>query len=319
MTNNLETWVYIENHFNHVDPSSLQLVTKAKEISDGPVVAVITETPNQNLESEVKPYGADKIVIIKDEALNEANDDTIANALVELAKKDLPNAFLFSATVTGRSIAPRVQSELKTGLTADCLDLRFEDDLLIASKPSYGDNVMCEITCPKTRPQMASVRPNTFKAVEATPTSEVVTANLAVKVDDRITIDTETPLVADDTNINSATRIIALGRGAQSEQVIAHAKAVAARIGATIAVSRPLTDLPEFSHEQQIGQSGNTVAPELIINLGISGAVQYTVGMQNADTIVSVNTDENAPIFESSDYKYVGDAEEFLQGLLKQL
>ncbi|WP_353989850.1 electron transfer flavoprotein subunit alpha/FixB family protein [Pediococcus argentinicus] len=316
-----EIWIYVENHFNRIDPSSLQLITKAKEIANGrQVTAVILEDHEQDFENTVKQYGPDQILLVKNDNLKNASDETITNVLVDLAQEQKPDTILFGATVTGRSLAPRLQGRLNTGLTADCLNLRFDNDLLVATKPSYGDNIMCEITCPKNKPQMATVRPNTFEAVvDDSSEPEINEVEVTVDVDPRVTVSDEQGSVSNTRSIGTAKRIIALGRGAQSESVIKKANELAGKIGAIVAVSRPLTDLPEFSHEQQIGQSGNTVAPDLIINLGISGAVQYVVGIQNAKTVVSVNTDPKAPIFDVSQYKYVGDAEAFLDGLIENI
>lgn len=318
--NNQGTWVFIETHFNQLDPSGLQLLTKAKSISSEPVSAILLETTSQSFEEQLGKYGADQVIVVKNDQLNNASDTVASDVLVQLVQKYHPNIFLFGATIEGRSIAPRVQGALETGLTADCLDFRVEDNLLIAVKPSYGDNIMCEIICPDARPQMATVRPNTFTADDSHPANaEIIIESINVGTDPLIQVNDETALVADETNIASASRIIALGRGAANEKAVDLAKQIAVKIGAVIAVSRPLTDLDGFSHEQQIGQSGSTVAPDLLINVGISGAVQYSVGIKNAKTVISVNKDAKAPIFESSDYKYVGDSNSFLEGFLSKL
>jgi electron transfer flavoprotein alpha subunit len=125
-----------------------------------------------------------------------------------------------------------------------------------------------------------------------------------------------TPIISSSANISDASVVIALGRGADNPQLIEKAQKLAARLGGMVGVSRPLTDHAEFGHESQIGQSGQSIAPDLLINFGISGATQYLVGIENAKTIVSVNTDPDAPIFTKSDYAYVGDANDFMDALL---
>jgi len=207
---------------------------------------------------------------------------------------------------------------LQTGLTADCLDLRFDDDTLVATKPSYGDNIMCEIICPDHRPQMATVRPNTFVAAPATGDATITTATVTFHPVDRLEVKAATPVVNTATTVGDASRVVALGRGAASAATIDSATKLAEKLGGRIGVSRPLTDQDRFTHDDQIGQSGNTIHPELILNLGISGAVQYLVGMQDSQTIVAVNADENAPIFDVADYGYVGDAQAFMTALLAQ-
>ncbi|WP_188204352.1 electron transfer flavoprotein subunit alpha/FixB family protein [Desemzia incerta] len=315
-----EVWVYAEKHVGIIQPVTYQLITKAKEIAgDKKVVVILFEATDKNLEENIKEYGPDEIIVVKDDRLKDAADSEIASLMAELAAQRQPNSILFGATVVGRSIAPRLQAKLNTGLTSDCLNLAFDGDLLVQTKPSYGDNIMCEIICPDHRPQMASVRPNTFEAKKVTDSSVVVTevTNLTFKEAVRIKIIEETPLLSKSDSIANADRVIALGRGAVDDKVLALAEELARKLGAKIGVTRPLTDHPKFSGDDQIGQSGNTISPKVLINLGIHGAVQYTTGIGNAELVISVNKDSEAPIFNYSDYSYIGDSAEFLEGFLK--
>lgn len=315
---NEQIWIITEHRAGHVAPVTAQLITKARKIASGKtVVAVVLETPDAKIADQLHQYGPDAIITVRDSAFKNASDRVYAAALAQLAKAKNPNTVLFGATPTGRSIAPRMQALLGTGLTADCLDLYYDADLLVAVKPSYGDNVMCEITCPEHRPQMASVRPNTF-------TTEIITDYVAPVTEFTVTVtpDTESvvqsvrPTVGAATGISGAKKIIALGRGVNNDATINTARTLATKLGASIGVSRPLTDRPDFSVAEQIGQSGNTVAPDFLLNLGISGAMQYLVGIDQSELIVSVNKDSAAPIMQQSDYTYTGDAQAFLAALL---
>ncbi|WP_214463575.1 electron transfer flavoprotein subunit alpha/FixB family protein [Levilactobacillus brevis] len=315
-----ELWVISERRLAHIEPTTQQLITKAKSIAGTTfkVVTILLEAPTDHLEDELTPYAPDEIRIARDERFPTATDAEQADALAQLVAAYHPNTILFGATITGRSIAPRLQAKLQTGLTADCLDLRFDEDTLVATKPSYGDNIMCEIICPDRRPQMASVRPNTFVAHPATDTPTLTAVTVTFHPVERLQITATTPVVNTATTVSDASRVIALGRGAASETTITTATQLAEKLGGRIGVSRPLTDQERFTHDDQIGQSGNTIHPELILNFGISGAVQYLVGMQTAQTIVAVNADEHAPIFDVADYGYVGDAPAFMTALLEQ-
>lgn len=315
-----ELWVVAERRLDHIEPTTQQLITKANQLAGDRfhVVAVLLEATNDHLESELKPYGPDEIRIVRDDRFPTATDAEIADALQQLNEQDHPNTVLFGATITGRSIAPRLQAKLQTGLTADSLDLRFDDDLLVATKPSYGDNIMCEIICPDRRPQMATVRPNTFVAQPQTRDVQVTSASIIFHPVTRLQVTAATPVVNTATTVGDASRVVALGRGAASATTVTSATQLAEKLGGRIGVSRPLTDQDRFTHDDQIGQSGNTIHPDLILNFGISGAVQYLVGMQDSQTIVSVNSDANAPIFAASDYGYVGDAQAFMTALLRQ-
>lgn len=315
-----EIWIYAEKHVGIIQPVTYQLITKAKEIADDKkVVVILFEAVDKRLEENIKEYGPDEIVVVRDDRLKDATDSEVASLMAELANRRQPNSILFGATVVGRSIAPRLQAKLNTGLTSDCLDLAFDSDLLVQTKPSYGDNIMCEIICPNHRPQMASVRPNTFEAKKISNQSVTVTEvdDLIFKESERVKITEETPLLSKSDSIANADRVIALGRGAVDEKTIKLAEELARKLGAKIGVTRPLTDHPKFSGDDQIGQSGNTIAPKVLINLGIHGAVQYTTGIGNAELVISVNKDSEAPIFKYSDYSYVGDSADFLEGFLK--
>ncbi|WP_208559545.1 electron transfer flavoprotein subunit alpha/FixB family protein [Marinilactibacillus kalidii] len=315
-----EIWVYAEKHVGIIQPVTYQLITKAKKIAKGKkVVVVLFEAMNSKLEEDIKAYGPDEIMVVRDDRLKDATDSEIASLMTVLAERHQPNSILFGATVVGRSIAPRLQAKLNTGLTSDCLDLSFEEDLLIQTKPSYGDNIMCEIICPNHRPQMASVRPNTFKAEKVTDARVVVTevTDLPFKEAPRVNIIEETPLLSKSDSIAKADRVIGLGRGASDDKVITLAEELARKLGAKIGVTRPLTDHAKFSGEDQIGQSGNSIAPKLLINLGVHGAVQYSTGIENAAMVISVNKDAKAPIFKYSDFSYVGNSKDFLEGFLK--
>lgn len=317
---NNEIWVFVQLNGQNIEPTSLQLITKAREIAgDRPVVALIAETAAMNVEDTVKEYGPDKMVILKDDQFHNASDGEIADALDQVVTDLKPNSLLFPATVLGRSVAPRLQAKLKTGLTADCLDIYFDGDDLVQVKPTYGDDIMCEIICPAVRPQMATIRPNIFKAVKHAADTETVNYAFAFHPEANVEVLSEAPVINSSANISDAKTVIALGRGANNDKVIEKAEKLAGKLGGMVGVSRPLTDNDEFNHDNQIGQSGNTIAPDLLINFGISGAVQYAVGIENAKQVVSVNTDAQAPIFSKSDYAFVGDADAFMSALLEQV
>lgn len=321
MTNTEEIWILAEHDANRVQPVTFQLITKARAIAAGRrVVVVLLEGTQEHFAEQISAYGPDEIIRVSADSLERPADSTAASALMQLMAKRQPNAMIFAATAQGRSIAPRLQAKLGTGLTADCLDLRFDGDNLVAVKPSYGDNVMCEITCPQRRPQMVSVRPNTFTAEKAGGVrTKITTAELTLAAPKGIVIEDEQVAVSSATGVTGASKVIALGRGAKGDATVARTRQLAARLGASVGVSRPLTDRDDFTVEQQIGQSGNTIAPDFLLNVGISGATQYLVGIDQAKLIVSVNRDADAPIMAQSDYTYTGDAEAFLKAFANRL
>lgn len=313
-------WIVAEFEGKRIAPVTLQLLTKARAIANGrTVAAVLLETPAQTGEETLAEYGPDEIIVAQDEAFQNVSDRTQAEQLTTLIKAHQPNTVLFGATPEGRSLAPRVQDQLETGLTADCLDFYYEQDLLVAVKPSYGDNVMCEIVCPDRRPQMASVRPNTFAAKKATGAARIERVPATAVPDAACTVQHTAVKIAATTSLSGARKIIALGRGANKDAVISGVRKVAEKLGASVGVSRPLTDRTDFTAEQQIGQSGVTVSPDLILNLGISGAVQYQVGMSSSKLVISVNRDPKAPIMAQSDFVWAGDAAALVAALQELL
>lgn len=321
MTATEQIWILAEHGVGRIEPVTYQLITKAKAIADGRrVVVVLLEGDQEDFTADIAAYAPDEILVVADARLAQPSDTTAASALFQLIQDAQPDSMIFAATPQGRSIAPRLQAKLGTGLTADCLDLHFDDDLLVAVKPSYGDNVMCDITCPVKRPQMVSVRPNTFTATKGDASHTVITpVSVTLDADPTITIEAEQRTISSATGISNARKVIALGRGATSDTAMTLTRQIAAKLGANIGVSRPLTDRDDFTVEQQIGQSGNTIHPDLLLNIGISGATQYLVGIDQSQLIVSINRDGDAPIMSQSDVTYTGDAEQFLQALAQRL
>jgi len=318
--NNKEIWIFAEQHQGMIQPVTFQLMTKANLIKDDKkVVVVLFETEDQSLENSLKLYGPDEIIIVKDNRVKNGADSLLADLLAQLNHRRHPNSILFGATVIGRSVSARLQAKLQTGLTADCLDLKYENDLLVQIKPSYGDNIMCEIICPNHLPQMATVRPNIFVAEQKSNETVLITEvnDLEFKNNPNIIVSDEKPLLSKADNIASANRVIAIGRGMSHFNSIASVKELANKMGAKIGVTRPLTDLEPFTIDDQIGQSGSSIAPKFLLTLGVHGAVQFTTGIGKSQLIIAINNNPKAPIFDYADYAYIGDANDFVSALLK--
>lgn len=320
-----DTIVVIGEAFaDRLDSGFMQLLTKARSIAaDKKIIGIIPIVSGTQPEyvTEATYYGADELILLAVAENDLMNDLVIADALTTILRDIAPIAVLSSATPFGRSVAPRIQYDFQTALTADCLDLYFDDELLVQVKPSYGDNILCEIVSPKARPQMATVRPNTFKAKKVTEETQLIRT---VNIDQRATLAEAVQLVATKhqsttTSVADADIILALGRGVQDKQVIATAQKIAERLGGKVGVTRPMTDRDEFTVNDQIGQSGTMVAPKVLLTLGISGAMQFTAGIKNAQTIISINTDDDAPIYADSNIKIVADATAIINELSSSL
>lgn len=318
-------WVFAEQTDGLLSNTSFELISKSKELSKTTgeeVVAILLASHAGEMPKKLLNRGADKVIVVEEIELKDYKTISYANVLFELVEKYKPSIFLFGATAIGKDLAPRVMAKLKTGLTADCLDLDInQEGNLEVTKPSYGGNIMCKIICPNHRPQMATVRPRTFDPLDEidNATGEIIVevAKLAPEPDYEILEITHN--VEEMDNIEDAEVIVAAGRGVQSKEDMKLMEELAKAAGGVLAVTRPLVDAGWYDPSIQIGASGKTVKPKLIINVGISGAIQYNVGIQKANCIVSINKTTNAPIFGISNYGIVGDYKNIIPKLIEEL
>lgn len=313
--------VFIEHNGGKIHPVSFELIGKAKELAsviNHPVYAVLMCDDIKKYEQEILSYGVDELYYYENKELEHFNVEKYALCMEDFIKKVKPTAVLYGGTSTGRSFAPRIAAHFRTGLTADCTILGMKENTdLIQNRPAFGGNVMASIICPNTRPQMATVRYKIFKMPEkGKPTGK------SIKMDLHFALNSSMKLLKVDekpknVDISEADVLVAVGRCFKTTEDIAKAKELANLLGGQLAVSRPLVEAGLADAKMQIGLSGRTVAPKLLINLGISGAVQFTAGMSGASTVFSVNKDKKAPIFDVSHYGVVGDVFEILPQLIK--
>lgn len=257
-------------------------------------------------------HGADRVYLVDSPELVGNQEDFLTQQLVELIRQHRPEIVLAGATALGRAFVPRVAAALPTGLSADCisLDIDAEKRLLLQTKPTFGGNIMAVIICPEARPQMATVRPHVFSQCEPDGSRR----GEIIKVDfNRESITSRTKLVDfveeiwETIRIEEADVIVAGGRGLGKAENFEMLNELASVMGAAVGATRAAVDEGWVAYSQQIGQTGKTVCPRLYIAVGISGALQHTVGMQTSQCIVAINDDPNAPIFEVATYGIVGD------------
>lgn len=321
-----EIWVVCEMTNGNLAPVSLQLLGKARNLADNDnrrVVAVLIGEQVKPFAQELVHRGADLVFVAEDKELAVYRTLPYARVLVQLIKEKKPDIVLLGATSQGRDLAPRVAARLQTGLTADCLDLSInEEKLLVQTKPSYGDNVMVDIVIPEARPQMATVRPNVFPLPEKNKerTGEVVPVPVALAPDDLSTVVKEIiPREKEVSMLEEAEVIVCGGRGMGSKENFALLYQLADALGGSVAATRPPVDEGWIDASYQIGQSGKTVAPKLFIACGVSGAVQFTVGMEKSKIIVAIDKDASAPIFNLATYGIVGDVRQIIPALLQEI
>ena len=317
-------WVYCEVQGNELLPVGLQLLGRAKtlaEESNRPLYAIVLGEISKESVKLLLASGADEVICSAGAALAEKLEKPYADSLISLAQQFEPDILLVGATPFGRAFAPRVAAALQTGLTADCTELSIEEEsgLLLQTRPAFGGNMMATIRTATSRPQMATVRPGVLPLPEP------------VEVEDRdaitINFDGEAGLVkllketaiTRGADISQSKIIVAAGRGIGQKKNLKLVQALADKLGGQVGASRPLVDMGFCQYSSQIGQTGYSVAPDLLICCGISGAVQHLAGIGGAKTIIAINTDPKAPIFAVADYKIVGDCVTVLENLLKAM
>lgn len=318
-------WIFAEQIAGELSGVAFELLRKAKELkktSCEEVVAILLADNSGEMPQKLLNRGADKVIVVESPKLKDYKTISYACALFEIVEKYKPSIFLFGATSIGKDLAPRVMAKLRTGLTADCLDLDIDENgILVQTKPSYGGNIMCKIICPNHRPQMATIRPRTFEPLEELKNAdgEIIRENVEIAEEPDYEV-LETNFIAKKgVSIEDAEVIVAAGRGVTNRDDMRMIEDFTKVIGGKLAVTRPLVDMEWYGHDIQIGASGKTVKPNLIINVGISGAIQYNVGMQKSKCIISINKNANADIFGISHYGLVGDYKDIVPALIEEL
>jgi len=314
--------VFAEATGGKLHPVVRELAGKARELADKvgyDICAILLSDDCGILAQELLTYGFDKVYTCEHEAFRYFRSDAYAAAFSDLIESIRPSIVLTGATSIGRSLAPRVSTRLRTGLTADCtgLDVTEETDL-IQIRPAFGGNIMAEIITPRSRPQFATVR---YKVMDAAPITEPHGEIITMPVKEYMTrSDIEMVSVTEkppSENISEADILVVGGKGLKSQEDLEMVKRLALKLNGQYAVTRPLVEAGWAPQIRQIGLSGRTVKPKLLLTFGVSGAVQFTAAMRDSECIFAVNKDAEAPIMKIAHYCVVGDLYEILPGLLE--
>ena len=320
-------WVVVETEEGAAKTVGYELLSVGRTLADKlgqQLVALVMGKEVQGVAQTCIAYGADQVLLVEGDEYATYNTDAATYAVVTLIEKYHPSIVLYGATNNGRDLAPRVACRLETGLTADCteLDIDEETGLLVSTRPTFGGNLMATILCPDHRPQMSTVRPGVFK--KGTPdegrTGEIVAEDVHIDpAQIRVSLVERVKEVAESVNLEEAEIIVSGGRGLKEEKGFDLIRELAEVLGATVGASRAAVDAGWISHVHQVGQTGKTVAPKLYIAVGISGAIQHLAGMSGSDTVVAINKDPDAPIFDVADYAVVGDLYEVVPALIEAI
>lgn len=320
-------WVFCEFARGTLAPVATELLGIGRTLADDrrvPLTAVLMGYQTGESASKLIGHGADRVYRVDDSALEMFTDDVYEKILSDLIIAHKPEVVLAGATAIGRSFIPGVATTVDAGLTADCtrLEIRQEDGILLQTRPAFGGNIMATIVCPDTRPQMATVRPKVMKElpfdsqrqgeiIDITPDAEKLTSRIEV-------LESVTEQQGK-VNIQESDILVSGGRGLENEKGFELIAKLAEALGAKVSASRAVVDAGWIPYPHQVGQTGKTVAPKLYIACGISGAIQHVAGMQSSETIVAINRDEDAPIFNVADFGVVGDLYEVIPKLIDKI
>lgn len=317
--------VYVDHVEGEIHPVTMELIGKAKELAavvNFPVYCVFIGYNIKQKAKELLHYGVDEVFVYDYEELKDFRIEPYTAAFEDFVNKVKPSSLLVGATTVGRSLAPRVAARFKTGLTADCTILEMKENTdLVQIRPAFGGNIMAQIICPNNRPQMSTVR---YKVMNAPKRQDYSKGKITLcEIDkSKLTSNIEVLKITKkevEVDISDAEIIVAVGRALKSEKDMAMIEELAKLLNAKVAGTRSLVEEGWIDAKKQIGLSGRTVKPKLIIALGISGAVQFTAGMNSSERIFAINKDENASIFNIAHYGIVGDIYEIVPKLISDI
>jgi electron transfer flavoprotein alpha subunit len=318
-------WVVGETSGGQLHGATYELLGRSVALADqlhGDVVGVLIGPQPADRAAALAAYGADRVLLLEGPQLTEYSPEGYANALAQAVQRLQPYAVLIPATARGRDFAPRVAARLGLGLTGDAIGLEVdEQERLVQLKPAFGGNIVAPILS-KTVPQMATVRPGMLDAMQPDWSRQAPVQRLELNEVGPIrtqTVQSTQEVDATATSLEDADVVVAVGTGLERRENVKLARELAEVLGAAIGATRRVTDANWLPRQHQIGLTGKAVAPKLYIALGIRGVMNHTIGMQRSQTVVAVNKDPEAPIFQMADYGIVGDCLQLIPALTQAL
>ena len=310
----MPTLVFLEDHEGELVKGSLGVLSKAAQLG-GDVAAVVFGSGVRELAAEAGRYGASTVYVADDPELAAPLPQPRVDVLATLVRAHGFDTVLFAASVLSADVAAGLAARLGAGLNWDLVDLELRDGKLVGRRPALQDSVYVDVGW-KGEPRLALVRSGTFEPVESG--GEAAVEDVAVDLED---FSTQAVMLesahaeSEGPSIEDADVIVAGGRGLGEPDKFGLLEELAAALGGAVAATRAVVDAGWYPYATQVGQTGKTVAPKLYVACGISGAIQHKVGMQASGTIVAINKDPNAPIFEYADVGVVGDLHEIVPKL----
>ena len=318
-------WVFAEQREGRLNRVSLELLGKAQDLGAALQQSVSALLLGDGVAALAEPlieYGAETVYLVEHKRLKDFRTNAYTKAIEDLVKRHKPNILLMGATHVGRDLAPRVSRRVGVGLTADCTELSIDptEGILLQTRPAFGGNVMATIANRYSRPQMATVRPGVMEPMRKPDTKGQVIRHDVLLTEDEIGTKV-LEVVREEkksANLSDAKAIVAGGRGVGDAAGFKILEKLAAVLGGELAGTRVAVEEGWIPADRQVGQTGQSVRPELYVACGISGAIQHRAGMMNSRYIIAVNKDPRAPIFQVADWGIVGDLHEVVPEMIQQ-
>jgi electron transfer flavoprotein alpha subunit len=310
------TLIYLEDHEGELSKDSLGVLSRAARLGDE-VSAVLCGSGVRELAGETGRFGASRAYVADDPALEHPLPQPRVDVLAGLVRERGFDTVLFGSSVLTADIAAALAVRLDAGLNWDLVDLERQDGKLVGKRPALQDSVYVDVGW-KGEPRLALTRAGSFEPVPDDSAAAAEVEELPVEIEDwsrRAVMLERAHAESEGPSIEDADVIVAGGRGLGEPKNFKLIEELAHALGGAVAATRAVVDAGWYPYATQVGQTGRTVAPKLYVACGISGAIQHKVGMQGSGTIVAINKDPNAPIFEYSDLGVVGDLHEIVPRL----
>lgn len=317
--------VVAEIEEGNIHPVTFELVGKAKELAAKvgyPVYCLVMGSGISDRAQLLTEYGADEVFVYDQPELEHFRIEPYAAVMEDFIDRIKPSSILVGGTPAGRSLAPRVAARFRTGLTADCTKLDIsENSDLDQIRPAYGGNIMAHINTPRHRPQFATVRYKIFSIPkrQENPDAKIHFCSIdSAKLVSGIAVK-QLVSKSREKGIEESEVLVVAGRGVKKVEDIAMLQELADLLGGKLASTRALVEAGWTDARCQIGLSGRTVKPKLIITCGVSGAIQFVAGMNSSEKIIAINTDEHAPIFNVAHIGIRGDIYKIIPELISKI
>lgn len=315
--------IFIEHRDGVLNKTSLEAIAAAQTLGkelQQTVSAVVLGSGMQNLAQEVAAYELLKVLSADSDKLASYTPDAYADAMEQVIRQVDPQIIVMSHTYLVRDYAPKLAARFQKSLISDCVRAQVADGAITFTRRIFLGKLDADVISDGEAPLFATFQSGSYRPDQAVKGSGAPVENVPVEVGEvRMTPEPAFQEVKAAVDLSKADVIVAIGRGIKSKENIALAEKLAEALGGDIAASRPICDAEWLPIDRQIGSSGQTVAPKLYVALGISGAIQHLVGMKNSSTIVAINKDPEAPIFDIADYGIVGDLFEAVPVLTEEI